>query len=265
MAESDAHNRSSQCYENTLNYAYPERMTDDALVAKLQVHGIDASMLDSAKGDSLQLQHLFYTHLAALPRRVPRDNRRGRKVAQCRLMEPKVKIYSSNKSDVGGKSSSQKHKPTSSSSPMSEMDKLLNRSKVAKVSSLKKENDANANISESDRLFPQNKIRLSGSSQQTEQLLCTGNQESTEPTMSEMDKLEARSKITKLCPKEATNVITSDKKSINIHTPNTMATGLSDTTQSSNTNTVKRKGVIKLKRKFIPLDSKLLTACKINK
>merc|ERR1712136_510086 len=126
-------------------------MTDEAIVAKLQEHGIDKSLLENTKEDSVELQKLFYSHLAALPRRNPRSNRRGQRVVQSRLMEPKVKIFSASKNTVNT-SSTQKHK--SSSAPMSEMDKLLNRSKLAKTEN----STTTTKASEMERLLSRNRI-----------------------------------------------------------------------------------------------------------
>lgn len=194
-----------QCYEESLNYAYPERMTDEAIITKLQEHGIDNSLLESIKEDSVELQRLFYSHLAALPRRNPRSNRRGQRIVQSRLMEPKVKIFSANKNTVNT-SSTQKHK--SSSAPMSEMDKLLNRSKLAKTEN----GTSTTKASEMDRLLSRNRIPTSKGNSETVQAVSFGQPSSSNTvtvmssSLSEMDKLEARSKMMKIRCKTEDNV-----------------------------------------------------------
>ena len=79
-----------------------------------------------------------------------------------------------------------------------------------------------------------------------------------------MDKLEARSKMIKIRCKPEDNVpintsIPHKPSDINTSTSKDVVTDL------MKSKVVKRKGVIKLKRKFIPLESSLITACKLSK
>ena len=219
--------------------------------------------MENSKEDSVELQKLFYCHLAALPRRNPLSNRRGQRVAQSRLMEPKVKIFSACKSTMNKPlSMTQKHK--SFSAPLSEMDKLLNRSKFAKT-----EKGATKNTNEMDRLLSRNQILTSKSNSGTAQVVSVSQPSSSNTvtvnssSLSEMDKLEARSKMIKIRCKPEDNV------SVNTsvpHEPNIMtSTSKEVVTDSMKSQVVKRKGVIKLKRKFIPLESNLITACKLSK
>nr|XP_002128511.1 uncharacterized protein LOC100175197 [Ciona intestinalis] len=107
-----------------LSYAFPETATSDFLVEKLRKHGVDGSMLENIQASHSQLVKCFYQNCASLPRRKPRDNRRGKVTTEKHKKEEKIVATISNVETDKTPSAVQ-------DTQMSEMEKLERRSRLA--------------------------------------------------------------------------------------------------------------------------------------
>uniref|UniRef100_H2ZM73 Ashwin n=1 Tax=Ciona savignyi TaxID=51511 RepID=H2ZM73_CIOSA len=113
-----------------LSYTFPETTSSLFLEEKLRKHGIDAETLDKIRNSQSQLVQHFFLNCASLPRRQPRDNRRGNTTKKRHKKEEKfmnLTTFQSEKVDTPEHS-------CQLSSGMSEMDKLKRRSQLAKQS-----------------------------------------------------------------------------------------------------------------------------------